>query len=209
MILYSTQDLSICESIMDGNTHRALRPFVTKDPEIDEWFDRSYSWMREKMIERIGPAPAQDVYPTWAFYQWWGSDKKKPDLRYRSARMFAERRTCALMTLEIPDDQVLLSDYDGFHFPLNSWYLGDETRGDEIHKFVCENKFHSFEDYPLILQQEIKDSWNQIFDLDCVPPLLEFDKKDQVIQATFWEIKPEYLKEAIRFDKTGKTERIL
>lgn len=212
MIVYSTQDLHIFEKIQKGETHYANRSFIVdpSDPDIvDEYFCRAYDWISQRMEEKIGPKPAEGVMPTWAYYQWWGEKKPKPDLRYRGARCFADNRTCALMTLEIPDEDVLLSDYDTWHWVLNGSFLGDESRSDEIHEYKKAHKFHDFEDYPQWLKDEISLSWNMVFDMDASNTILEQEKSEQIIQATFWCIKPEYLKEAVKFDKVGKTTKLL
>lgn len=210
MILYSTQDYSVFEKLTAGETYRARCPYNIEDIDIvDEMFLRSYHWISEQMDQKIRMRPEPDTYPTWAYYQWYGPNKKKPDLRYTGARCFAENRTCALMTLEIPDDQVLLSEYDAWHFVLNGSYLGNEKRSDEIWDFKFENKFHNYEDYPIWLKKEIEESWLTVFDFKKSRELLEFTEDQQIIQATFWEIKPEYLKEAVKFNKTGKTTKVL
>lgn len=211
MILYSTQDYFIFESLLKGETHRARSPLLNvDDPDIvDDMFVRSYDWLADRMEEKIGPRPSTDVYPIWAYYQWYGPDKKKPDLRYTGTRCFADHRTCALMTLEVPDDEVLLSEYDAWHFVLNGSYLGDEKRSDEIWDFKRESKFRDYNEYPNWLKNEIEQSWLTVFDFKKSRELLEFTEDQQVIQATFWELKPEYLREAVKFDRTGKTTRVL
>jgi hypothetical protein len=212
MILYTIQDYFIFESLQRGETHRAHSPSLdTEDPgSVDDMYCRSYDWIAGRMEEKIGPRPAPEVYPTWAYYQWYGPDKKKPDLRYWGTRSFAASRTCALMTLEIPDEQVLVSDYDAWHFVLNGWYLGDEKRSDELWDIKNANKnWREYDDYPQWLKNELEESWLNVFDFKKSRELLEYEEKEQVIQATFWEIKPEYVKSAVKFDRTGKTTKLL
>lgn len=211
MILYTTQNFDVFELLDRGETYRARCPYPTdsEDP-IDYMFLRSYHWLSDRMDERIGIRPTPETYPTWAFYQWYGSNKKKPDLRYSSHRVFATDRTCALMTLDMPDELVLLSDYDSWHFVLNSWYLGEEKRSDELWDIKRNNKqCREYEDYPKWLRKELEESWYNIFDMDSSRKYLEIEEDQQVIQATFWEIKPEYLKAAVKFNKTGKTVKVL
>jgi hypothetical protein len=211
MILYSTQDYSVFELLERGETYRAKCPYPDKDMDmVDERFLHSYHWISDQMDKKIGIRPTLETYPTWAFYQWYGPKKMKPDLRYTGTRCFAENRTCALMTLEIPDNQVLLSDYDAWHFVLNSWYLGDEKRADELWDIKRDLKgCYNYEYYPEWLRNELEESWHNVFDMELSRKYLEFEEDQQIIQATFWEIKPGYLKEAVKFNKTGKTTKVL
>lgn len=211
MILYSTQNLSIFEKLQKGETHYACSPSFYDEPDVvDEMWVRSYDWISDRMEERIGPKPNHDVYPTWAYYHWYGAKKKKPDLRYTGARCFAEKRTCALMTLEIPDNEVLLSDYDTWHCVLNQWYLGEEKRSGEIWDITRENKhWREYKDYPNWLKQELYESWLNVFDMELSRKYFEIEEEHQTIQATFWQIKPEYVKEAVKFDRKGKTVKLL
>ena len=212
MILYTTQDYSVFEQVIAGETYRARRPPYDGDDAdtVDEMFLRSYDWMMNQMDQKIGLRPSPETYPTWAYYQWYGPDKKKPDLRYSGHRCFAEKRTCALMTIEIPDNEVLLSDYDTWHCVLNCWYLGEEKRSDELWDIKNDLKVCSdFNDYPEWMQIELEKSWHNIFDMESSRKYFEIPVEQQIIQATFWEIKPEYLKEAVKFNKTGKTTKVL
>jgi hypothetical protein len=211
MILYSIQDFKIFEALSRGETHYAHHPYLNVDDAdiVDEMFVRSYNWLADRMVERIGPRPSAEIYPTWAYYQWYGPDQKKPDLRYTGTRCFARDRTCALMTLDIPDDQVLLSEYDAWHFVLNQSYLGEEARSDELWDIRKELKCREYDKYPEWMKKEIEDSWYTIFDFDLSAKLLEYDKSQQIIQATFWKIEPGYLKAAVKFNTTGKSIKVL
>ena len=77
----------------------------------------SYLWMSDQMSKRIGPPPSGVRFPVWAWYQWEGI-RKRPDMRHH-CRGSNKEEEIVLLTIEVPDDQVLLSDFDYWHFVLN------------------------------------------------------------------------------------------
>jgi hypothetical protein len=52
-----------------------------KQPYVDEDFLSPYHWLMNQMDKRIGKRPFSECYPVWAWYQYNGSNKRKPDLR--------------------------------------------------------------------------------------------------------------------------------
>ena len=124
--------------------------------------------MTEKGINRISGVN----YPMWAWYQWEGKRKKR-DMRLRG---YAERGSeLVQMTIEINDSDVLLSDFDLFHYVLNHWYLpeseNDEDKTDE---------------------NIIEKSWDRIFDLEKEDDGYVYGLNlHKSIQATFWKLKLE------------------
>ena len=80
-------------------------------------FAKAYRWMKEQMKDRnMNP---DNVCPVWCWYKWNGRHQR-PDLRYSD---FKYRNTDEyLLTLEVPDELVLLSDFDEWHMILNDYY---------------------------------------------------------------------------------------
>ena len=100
-------------------------------------------------------------------------------------RHFTKPHVC--IELEVPDEEIVLSDFDAWHFVLNDF---------------CYSQCHSLEEYEQLEKQyeslsdaEKKkarmESWNKIFDV--TPYENEWNRNGEYIQATFWEIKPEYV----------------
>ena len=141
------------------------------DPEVS--FKDSYDWLVKEMYKRVGSAPSGVSYPVWAWYSrdW---KHKKPDLR--NAGYDTPGTRCVCIELEIPDNEVLLSDYDLWHYVLNKWWIDDST---------CEEDSLSV-DY----REKLKvDSWSKIFDL--TPVNTKWMCKGRYIQATFWVLRKE------------------
>lgn len=164
---------------------------------IDENFISAYDWLVDEMIKRIGNPPADVKYPVWAWYQWEGK-RKKPDLRHGG---YGKRGTpLVLLTIDIDEKDVLLSDFDDWHCVLNYFYLALNEDDDNC---FCERyeadgfKFHDLNDFenknPKLAEyrKEIERSWRRIFDLQKHTPNWDTPPHEKTIQATFWELKKE------------------
>ena len=111
------------------------------DKEVS--FKESYDWLVSEMEKRIGKRPAGVSYPIWAWHtrDW---KYKKPDLR--QAGYESQGTKCVCIEFEIPDNQVVLSDYDTWHFILNDWYFDNSKNEEEWeskHKYydsLCPEK---------------------------------------------------------------------
>ena len=182
MKVWTVQLLFVYEQLKEGKSFRA--DFQKSPFEDMEEFHNAYRWMTEQMKKRIGPPPVGVEYPIWAWHTR-GWKHKKPDLRSSDMRHFTKPHVC--IELEIPDEEILLSDFDAWHFVLNDF---------------CYSQCHSLEEYEQLEKQyeslsdaEKKkarmESWNKIFDV--TPYENEWNRNGEYIQATFWEIKPEYV----------------
>jgi len=124
------------------------------------------------MDERIARFSDAEL-PIWGWYRSYGK-QAKPDRRralYRSYR----KSSWALLELEIPDSEVLLSDFIDWHCVLNDY----PNLPDEAWETMSDAEIDALTD------KEKLDSWLDI--------LKGVDERDHV-QACFWEIRPEYLK---------------
>lgn len=144
-------------------------------------FQKAYDWMVEQMILLVGPPPKPSIeYPIWAWHthNW---KQQKPDLR--CAGLAKAKTTQVLMEVEIPDDQVLLSDHGKWHFVLNDWWLSSAQSSEE------DDELHMWLETLSPPQQTIvrRASWSRIFDIH--PMKSDWQTWGQYIQATFWELR--------------------
>ena len=156
----------------------------------------AYDWMREKMIN-AGLIPPKGVqYPIWAWYQWEGK-RKRLDMREGGHAKRGEQ--IVQLTIEVNNQDVLLSDFDLFHYPLGYWYLPiDEKNSSEFearHKSLGYS-FQNLSDFSINtdemkqLRFEIMSSWDRVFWLDKEDDCWLYGKNDKKsIQATFWELR--------------------
>lgn len=146
-----------------------------------------YDWLCNKLNEK-SPKPDNVQYPIWAWFRF-NSKEKKPDLRHSCYGHRGDEMVC--IELEIPDEYVLLSDFDLWHFVLNKWWLYDCFRPgycDEDNE-VDEAWFKSLTKE----QQEIEKekSWERIFNIE--PFENDWIARGQYVQAVFWELRKEWV----------------
>jgi hypothetical protein len=114
MKLWTIQHYQAYNELIGTGALRADEDYCYKD------FRLAYDWMAWKM-KHNGLLPSAGVnYPIWAWYKWKGKHKRR-DIREEG---YAERgENIVQLTIEVNDKDVLLSDFDLFHYVLNYWYL--------------------------------------------------------------------------------------
>ena len=142
-----------------------------------------------QMEYRIGRRPNGVSYPIWAWHtrDW---QHKKPDLRNRGLGNKGEKSVC--IEVEVPDNQVVLTDFDVWHFVLNKWYFDDSYSEEEWEKLHAK-----YDRLDRNVKEKVKiQSWQKVFDVS--PFQNEWCQRGRYIQATFWVL---YLKDVkdVRF----------
>ncbi len=154
-----------------------------------------YSWMAGQMDRRLaGPRPSKDALPVWAWHQWEGAERRKPDLR--SSGRLPKGVPGVRVECQVAKERAVLSDFDLWHYVLNYWYLpSSESDGKAFERKLAQaglSFFNCTHNKPLPhaeYRREIETSWERIFDVTWTdrgcqiasPP----EKKS--IQATLWE----------------------
>ena len=199
MRLWTIQGIGIYKQLQRDGVVYCTKP-VWAD---DEKFLKAYDWMAGQMRLRIGEPPIKDIkYPMWAWYQFNSAKSKKPT---RSC-FYIQEGISAYMEIEIPDNEVVLSDFSNWHNVLNQWPLTNwkriEKKTDLLEKEA--GKSLGFDDYPVEIQREIEMSWEAIFDLDRRDKEVgRKHKRNRSIQATFWMLKPENIISVEFLDRKG------
>lgn len=189
MIVWTFQPVEVYEQLKkDGIFH--------SDPSKSELLDLeslqdAYKWMMTQMEKRIKPKPIGANYPIWAWhtYDW---KHKKPDLRLGAFNQYRGDMIC--IELDIPDNCVLLSDENDWYAILNDTYCSTAMCDDEYEKESAEYEKLSKKEKEIAKRK----SWEQIFRIEHI----ENDGywRGRYIQATFWEIRMENVRE-VRFFK--------
>lgn len=151
----------------------------------------AYHWMAKQMRKRIGEPPIEGIeYPLWAWYQYDSAKKNKPP---RNPKDVSEG-VSAYMEIEIPEKDVVLSDFNSWLAPLNQAPLKNWKiiwKKMELQDKIAGRSL-DFMEYPLELRQEIEESWGAVFDLDLREKGISNKlKRNRSIQATFWALYPE------------------
>ena len=162
----------------------------------DPKFGPAYHWLVDQMEKRIGGKPEGVQLPVWAWYQFVG--KHYVDLRKERWECGTDGERMVCMSIEIPEEQVLLSDFGMWHFVLNRWPISDS---EEEAKCIDEYLEHTEKDEA---DAFLNENWEHIFDI--TPFENEWTSRGNDIQATFWELKRENVKK-VRFFTTAKRKR--
>lgn len=194
MILWTIHPLKVYELIQRTGVYRC-------DPAQCDMLDFSkeqYDWLACQMSKRLDP-PECVKYPVWAWYkQEW--KRCKPDLRRERWANGRGGENYVCMEIDIPDNRVLLSDFDNWHLPLNNGFLSSS-----------EEECDALEKYYNSLDEAAKKAykyknWEQVFNI--TPFENDWERRGSWVQATFWELQKSQIT-AVRFFKTERPARCL
>lgn len=137
MIVYTVQTLDAYYKMREKGYLTGEEKYVWED------FKEPYKWMMSQMEKRL-PDYKGDDYPIWVW--------KRTVNRNESALLPGGTKG-VILTLEIPDNQILWSCFDSWHSVLmNCPVTGNE---DEWEEYLKDE-----ESFP------VKESWEKVFDLD-------------------------------------------
>ena len=131
MRLWTIQPIEVWEEL-NKKGYFICNPIKANYISDKEWnFKEAYDWLVGQMEYRIGRRPNGVSYPIWAWHtrDW---QHKKPDLRNIGLGNKGEKSVC--IEVEVPDNQVVLTDFDVWHFVLNKWYFDDSYSEEEWEK---------------------------------------------------------------------------
>lgn len=142
--------------------------------------------MADQMRLRLYPPHYR--FPLWGWYNWEGKECPKPDLR--ASGHLPKGANGVRIEFEIPEDRVLLSDFDAWHFVLNRWFLFlYEQEGKDFIEELERAGIRQRWPYQEPFHSRIINSWQRIFDLEAGAPEWRGTLSKNCIQATFWELK--------------------
>ncbi|MDO5293121.1 MAG: DUF3841 domain-containing protein [bacterium] len=155
-----------------------------------ESFQSAYFWMVKKMDEKGIIHPAGLEFPIWCWHTRNGKHKK-PDLRNAA---YAERgRKCVCLELEVPDQEILLSNYDTWHIVLNQWWFNDSNTEEEYYEH--EKLFETLDENTK--KAVMEESWDKIFNITSKEDRTTINC--EYVQGVFWVLKKEYIKKVQEF----------
>lgn len=192
MTLYSIQTKELYDTLLSEGV-----AYCDRDSWCSKEYDFAYSWMVEQMKARIGTPPKEGINPFWAWYQY----NCKKDPRPPLSEMSEYNDDPVMLVLDVPDNEVLLSDFMLWHHVLNKFDICSKNalllrKIKRLEQAAGKNLF--YDDLSEDIQQEIRDTWTKIFDLHVQDPYyMGKAKRNRAIQATFWRIKKEWIKEVL------------
>lgn len=192
MRLWTIQTYKAYEKLLDFGV--VYGEYQWGDTQLRE----KYLWMVDEMVKRIGDPPYENILPLWAWYQYEGK-QKAPDLR--GSGFLAPGVKGVRIEFEIPLNDVVLSDFELWHYVLNNWYLADskvDMENFDLRLKAFEHRLDRF-NYPKEIQKEIENSWQRIFDLEFQDDYITGSQESRSIQATFWKLRIESVKSVTTF----------
>lgn len=171
--------------------HRRLQELQDRAVLTASWshvpidFRRPYHFMTSAMQKRGLGCDA----PLWAWYRYNGKACPRPDLR-RSLHLPRGERGI-MLTLLVPTTQVLLSQFEIWHYPLNGWHLSD-SEYEEAELLAAQRSGQ--DTWPLI-----NASWERIFDLEFGSVAAWGPHDERRVQACLPHIRAEWVQEVRHF----------
>ena len=190
MKIWTLQDCAILDDLAEyGVAYCNQRSWL-----CDE-FSIMYDWMAKQMRSRIGEPPLAKVqYPLWGWAQY--TSQKSPKTPNGPAMLASNKTQSVNIEAEIPDKEVLLSDFILWGSVLNGWnILKNKELEKRIDRFVKDNDCgYVFNSYPDDIKDQIIDTWDRVFDFGIRDKAYGGrHKRNRAIQATFWQLKSDYI----------------
>lgn len=192
MIIWTLQPLFVYQQVRENGVFHC-DPEQCAMPE----FEDSYRWIADQMRKRIGPPPDGVEFPVWAWHtrNW---RRARPDLRTARWDCGPGNQDYTCITMDVPDSDVLLSDFDSWHMVLNKSPIAESEQ--EFDQLYEEIDAMSKQDRMAFLSS----NWERVFDIGKVSD--HWMDRGRWIQATLWELRAEYIKD-VRFFRTCCAKR--
>ena len=192
MILWTSQEEAVYNELLKTGVYRCdLNLSSMKDCR------EKYDWLVRQMKQRIGPPPDKVTYPVWAWYQQQGKHRK-PDLRRERWEVGCDGERFACLEIEIPDREVLLSDFDAWCMLLSDFLISDTEEEDRC----LEAQYEALS--PSEKRRMKEKNWERVFDLS--PLNNGWARRGYEIQATFWELRLEQVRDVRFFRAAAKSD---
>ena len=192
MLLWTCQEEAVYNELLKTSVYRCdLNLSSMKDCR------EKYDWLVRQMKQRIGPPPDKVSYPVWAWYQQQGKHRK-PDLRKERWAVGCNGERFACLEIEIPDREVLLSDFDAWCIILSNGLLSDSEQEDRY----LEAQYEALP--PSEKRRMREKNWERVFDLS--PLDNDWSRRGYYIQATFWELRLEQVRDVRFFRAAAKSD---
>lgn len=196
MIIWSWQSSECADALEDGRTWRC-------DAEKASWygdFDYAYDWMASEMRRRVGDPPDGVRWPIWGWARYEFVDGACPADDDEMVDPHTEADYVRVL-LDVPDDLVLLSDEDSWGsilngFPAEPYEYSLIEDPDELDRKLDE-LIAMKKDLSADPTEEILATWPNIFDVRISRN--DANWRGRYVQATFWEIRPEWVVRLERF----------
>lgn len=164
---------------------------------IDPDFVLAYEWMATQLEKKTPKPPAfLGAYPVWAWLQYTGQDKPRPNPR--DPGLLPTGAKGVLLELAVPASSFLASDFQKWHAVLNHDFLPEDTKERRAFDSWVENSRHH-NNADALIESRIEASWHRIFDVDKAGSDCWEAPEDREIQVVLWQIDRKDVMSAQRF----------
>jgi len=176
MIVYSVQSLDAYYKMREQGYLSGEEKFVW-----DEFKD-PYKWMMSQMEKRI-PGYTSGTYPIWVW---------RRRVNRNEGALLPKGAKGVILTLDIPDEQILWSDFGTWDFVLSSYPVTESE--EEFEEFLKDE-----ESFP------VEETWDRIFDFEFLRSMEEsWGKLDEEwIQGVTPRITMDMMNKVNRFIAKG------
>lgn len=182
--VWTRQHPQVLRTLEQGMVYRVREEHIrAKNDTISDYYLELYRWYT-RQGSRCVPAPEGVEFPIW--------------VSLTTASMLQPVEGSAVLTLEVPEEQLLITDMNKWGYRVNYWYIPTDPEDERRHEAelkrcgivnqtaLIQTDKGNF--YPL-LRRKIVESWRRLF---ACPPAKPADA-----QGTLWELRPEWLREVI------------
>lgn len=208
MRVYTIQTIGFYEELLQNGV-----AYCNRESETCKESKVQYDWMAEQMRKRIGEPPIPEIkYPVWVWRQY--NSKKDPMPPMSPKEIPDGQKEAVMLEMDVPDNEVLLSDLNLWILPLNHWAINKKREDKLLYKELGvyeekHGKCYEMHEYPEEIRRKIFDSWERVFDLNIYDPYMITSKpQNRSIQGTIWLLRKEWLKVAHIFNKHSEIKRI-
>lgn len=138
-------------------------------------YNYAYKWLICQMNEKLNTDYTN--YPIWMWHTFEG-ERQEPNLDNAGFVKVDGKRI--LYNLDVPEDNLVLSDFEKWQFVLENTFVLDETISEEK-LLEIENNIDTLP--KLELQEKIEETWINVFNV----------KNSKYIQATMFNLKKEFV----------------
>lgn len=209
MKVYTIQTVAFYEALMQNGV-----VYCNKESWFSGIYQLQYDWMAEQMRKRVGEPPLQGIkYPIWVWYQY--ISKKNPVPKMSPKDILEGQTEAVMLELEVPDNEVLLSNFSSWHLPLNHWAICNRSEDKQLRKELGEyeevhGKCYELHEYPEEIRRKVINTWERVLDLNLYDPyIVAYKRQNSSIQGTIWLLRKEWLKVAHIFNKHSEIKRII
>ena len=193
MIMWTIQPYSVYQQLVkDGYFY--CDPNKAENLKYSD-FRLAYQWMIKRLKAKAGQPYSQVTTPLWAWYRSHDYLHQRPD--FRLCKDYPDE---VCIEFDIPEEKVLLSDFEGWHFVLNNWYYSSATNDEDWER---DNSW--FDSLNRHKQQRVKEkSWERIFDI--TPRHDEWTRNGSVVQGCFWLLQMNHVRKVWRLKKGERVQ---